>query len=30
MGVLEQARVVEAAASAGGGFEELRVRVASK
>lgn len=30
MGALEQARSVEAAASAGGGFEELRVRVASK
>jgi hypothetical protein len=30
MGALEQARVIEAAASAGGGFEELRVRVASK
>jgi hypothetical protein len=30
MGALEQARSIEAAASAGGGFEELRVRVASK
>jgi hypothetical protein len=30
MGALEQARTIEAAASAGGGFEELRVRVASK
>ena len=30
MGGLEQARAVEAAASVGGGFEELRVRVASK
>jgi hypothetical protein len=30
MGALQQARSIEAAASAGGGFEELRVRVASK
>lgn len=30
MGGLEQARTIEAAASAGGGFEELRVRVGSK
>ena len=30
MGALEQARSIEAAASAGGGFDELRVRVASK
>jgi len=30
MGALEQARSVEAAASVSGGFEELRVRVASK
>ena len=30
MGALEQARSIEAASSAGGGFEELRVRVASK
>lgn len=30
MGALEQARVIEAAASADGGFEDLRVRVASK
>jgi hypothetical protein len=30
MGALEQARTIEAAASVGGGFEELRVRVASK
>ncbi len=30
MGALENARSIEAAASAGGGFEELRVRVASK
>ncbi|MGZ8709381.1 MAG: hypothetical protein ACXW28_04065, partial [Thermoanaerobaculia bacterium] len=30
MGGLEQARAVEASASVGGGFEELRVRVASK
>jgi hypothetical protein len=30
MGALEQARVIEAAASDEGGFEELRVRVASK
>ena len=30
MGALENARTIEAAASTGGGFEELRVRVASK
>lgn len=30
MGALEQARTIEAVASTGGGFEELRVRVASK
>jgi hypothetical protein len=30
MGALEQARVVEAADSVAGGFEELRVRIASK
>jgi hypothetical protein len=30
MGILEQASSVEAASSVAGGYEELRVRVASK